>query len=365
MSKPFYGTLLNRGGQIFRVEKQNICDSEAKRFNKLLTPIARELKNVVVARKDILIFRPLFNKNDARQDVGGAFAPHARLFAITNKNVVAQNIFIIDNGDNDKAKGPIVAKRVDDVFKAWKGDDCPKLSAVAFFGHGEPIWIQFGFFNNPKNDQKGNVKDLAKNIASKSKPNVRVVLYCCLTGANRKEKVWWESSQKKKQMLSEWAKKKKEWNKKKEKHEKERKPFNDPEPLKPTATVPEPPGPEERGGQGSFAFALRDNLVECFGSLGETFTGNVDAHTNAGHSTQNPYVRRFLSKKGDPGQWIVEPAVYWPSEKVAARSEKERFKKWIGLLSDPKGTGSILLWSFPMLSIKEIREYLDSWTQNE
>ncbi len=65
-------------------------------------------------------------------------------------------------------------------------------------------------------------------------------------------------------------------------------------------------GKGEGDGDGGFADRLRDALC----AAGATYC-RVDAHTTAGHTTRNPYVRRFEGS-GSPvgatgGQWIVAP----------------------------------------------------------
>lgn len=63
---------------------------------------------------------------------------------------------------------------------------------------------------------------------------------------------------------------------------------------------------EAPGGDGGFADELRDAL--CRAGLARC---RVDAHTTAGHATENPHVRRFdglgSPVGGSGGQWIVAP----------------------------------------------------------
>lgn len=60
------------------------------------------------------------------------------------------------------------------------------------------------------------------------------------------------------------------------------------------------------GGDGGFADMLRDRLCE----LGAVHC-RVDAHDRKGHTTRNPYVRRFEGRgekaPGRGGEWIVDP----------------------------------------------------------
>jgi len=67
-----------------------------------------------------------------------------------------------------------------------------------------------------------------------------------------------------------------------------------------------------------FAARLRDELCRC-GADNVT----VDSHTTAGHTTENPYVRRFADytpRGGDGGQWIVAPgSALWPKWRAALK----------------------------------------------
>ncbi len=81
------------------------------------------------------------------------------------------------------------------------------------------------------------------------------------------------------------------------------------------------------GGDGGFADALRDALCRA----GAT-TCRVDAHTTAGHTTQNPYVRRFEGL-GSPvggigGYMIVSPKdrVLWPRWRRALETSDLRHR---------------------------------------
>lgn len=61
-------------------------------------------------------------------------------------------------------------------------------------------------------------------------------------------------------------------------------------------------GPAGPGGEGGFADALRDAL------LGAGLAGaRVDAHTVDGHTSRNPYVRRFDGSTTTGGAWLVRP----------------------------------------------------------
>jgi hypothetical protein len=91
-------------------------------------------------------------------------------------------------------------------------------------------------------------------------------------------------------------------------------------------------------GDGGLADILRDMLSE------RGYTGWVDAHTNAAHTTENPYARRFvMDGKGAAvgGQWIVEPRTeLWP--------------EWRRRLDDDE----VFRFAFPYMSVDEIRRAL-------
>ena len=95
---------------------------------------------------------------------------------------------------------------------------------------------------------------------------------------------------------------------------------------------------EGPGGDGGFADMLRDALCAA-----EAIWCRVDAHTVLGHTTRNPYLRRFsglgVSTGGIGGQWLVTP-------KSAAWS------RWVTAC---KGT---LRWRFPMMAATEIHAEL-------
>lgn len=86
------------------------------------------------------------------------------------------------------------------------------------------------------------------------------------------------------------------------------------------------------GGDGGFADALRDALSE------RGITGHVDAHVTTGHTTRNPYVRRFYmdgAAAGTGGDWLVAPG-------------SPKWRKWVTAL---KGD---MRWRFPWLTPAEI-----------
>lgn len=90
------------------------------------------------------------------------------------------------------------------------------------------------------------------------------------------------------------------------------------------------------GGDGGFADALRDELVQAGATRCQ-----VDAHKTAGHTTRNPYVRRFdASQQGKGGTWIVDP-------------DGPLWRRWVRALRETP-----LRYEFPLLSQAEIHARL-------
>lgn len=84
------------------------------------------------------------------------------------------------------------------------------------------------------------------------------------------------------------------------------------------------PATDAAGGDGGFADALRDALC----AEGAIWC-RVDAHATAGHTTWNPYVRRFdgvgNTSGGCGGQYIVAPgSKLWPRWRKALRETNLR-----------------------------------------
>jgi len=95
------------------------------------------------------------------------------------------------------------------------------------------------------------------------------------------------------------------------------------------------------GGDGGFADELRDALCER-----GLMACRVDAHTNKGHTTRNPYVRRFegegSSYGGQGGHPIVRPrGKHWARWKAALRDR-----------DDP------LRYRFPQMGTAEVHDWL-------
>lgn len=119
------------------------------------------------------------------------------------------------------------------------------LEVLALFCHGWPDGVQIGL-------NTANVRGLARSLKAVAATELTVALYCCSTGADDDGSEADERT----------------------------------------------PGP---GGDNGFADRLRDELCE----LGVRAT--VFAHSTAGHTTKNPFVRVFEPGERRGGHWLVEP----------------------------------------------------------
>lgn len=90
---------------------------------------------------------------------------------------------------------------------------------------------------------------------------------------------------------------------------------------------------------GGFADMLRDSLNFNFG-----WTGWIDAHKTAGHTTWNPYAVRFVAGQNFGGQWIISP-------------DSPLWKKWVKALH--KNSNNIR-YNFLTMTQKEIIKSLES-----
>jgi len=286
----------------------------------------RRRDSVITTQRCFLLFRPLYNKagqagdppHPAR-DVTGEFGPMACNFAATH-NIPADNIFIIDNGDEDSRDPPggvshrERARQVEHVLDDWNG---AMIRCFVFFCHGSWNWIQLGFWTPPRGGQR-TTEHLAGKIqpVAKRDGRISVVLFCCLTGSNSEEGNWV---------------------------------------TRRTRVVP----PEaRRNGVDSFAFQLRDALI----SAGVSRVW-VDAHTTVGPSVENPWVRRFSEPSGSHGQWLVTPpnpgngTLSYYGEGSMDEGQRELFEEWSRKLSDPHH--SMLLYMYWHLGQRDIHHYLE------
>jgi len=204
---------------------------------------------MLINRSNVLVFYSNRNTN-GKKDATGAFIPEATNFKQVNN--IPDELFLGVNLKKVKA-----SKRREIVLDKLNSIEKP-LDGIAFFGHGWPQGIQFGF-------RREHIEELVKAMSFVCKRDCKVVLYACLAAEND---------------------------------------IRD--------NIVKDIGPATKGG---FADKLRDAMVR------EGFVGgHVDAHKTAGHTTRNPYVVRFLTdnilthEKFDysGGSWIVEPgSMFW------------------------------------------------------
>jgi hypothetical protein len=234
--------------------------------------------------KDMMLFVSSVNSK-GRKDASGAFVPEARNFA--KYHGVPESNFIRVDCVRKKAAERAEAVRTELVKRREGG----KLRAIAFFGHGWPSGIQFGY--NIKNCYA-----FANLIASCSSDDVKIGLFACLAAENsirdtKRKKI----------------------------------------------------GPATDGG---FADRLRDALVGC-----GVKSGWIDGHKTAGHTTWNPYVVRFLCEDVDDpeygavgGGWIVEPgSKYWKRWVSALRSNTRNLRWNYFLEEELRIKNSLEYWS--------------------
>lgn len=178
------------------------------------------------------------NQNHVRNDYGGAFRPEAQAFARLH-TVPPHAVYQIDIS-RDYAQRR--AQSLECIRSARARYGAP-IECVALFCHGWKNGVQIGWL-------RAHAREVARVLAETCARDVRVPLYCCLTGASIVRGAI--------------------------------------------------------GGDGGFADTLRDELckagvVDCV----------VDAHDRKGHTTRNPYVVRFRGQGsptgGQGGAWIVAP----------------------------------------------------------
>lgn len=191
--------------------------------------------------------------------------------------------------------GPARAQFVVDAIHGERDDNLPPLGVVAFFCHGWASGLQAA-------PALALAQPIAKAIASQATTDVSVALYACSTAGDGKR-----------------------------------------------ATNDETSKSDAPGGDGGFADRLRDELcaagaVDCV----------VDAHSVAGHTTRNAFVRRFAGHGsrlgGIGGLWLVTPSsVRWRAWQRALKAAHG-----LALHSEPV----TLRWRFPLMSALEIHEEL-------
>lgn len=224
-------------------------------------------------KKNILVLYSNTNKGK-KKDATGAFIPEALAFRRFH-DVPDENSFGLD-----LVAVPMIARR-SEVYRAIHEASYQRpIDAIAFFGHGWPDGIQFGF-------EREHIDELAALLCRKCSKDVKIVLYACLTAENDKRDI---------------------------KHK--------------------DVGP---GSDGGFADELRDAMVRN----GLT-QGWVDGHKSVGHTTWNPMLVRFLCEDtsdldydGEGGAWLVAPrSEFWKRWCRELRSPRGTLRYEFSLLSE-------------------------------
>jgi hypothetical protein len=94
------------------------------------------------------------------------------------------------------------------------------------------------------------------------------------------------------------------------------------------------------GGDGGFADVVRDE----FAAAGARWGMNVDGHTTPGHTTRNPFVRRFAVESTDGGR-----GGYY----IVSRKQKKLWSKWRQELKTD------FRFMYPILPTTAILDYLE------
>jgi len=198
---------------------------------------------------NLLALHASVNKSPLVNDAKGAFIPQAQVFA--KIHTAAGHTVTRVPFANDLL--PAARKKAFyDAIRAAKG-----LDGFAYFGHGLRTSLPSAGL------QLSDIPELAKLLAAATNPDtrtLRIALYACSAAAS---------------------------------------------PLRVVVrTDDEGVYGGEGSGDGGFADLLRDALAQL------KIKGHVDAHINAGHTTTNPYVKRFVSDgehTGVGGEWLVSP----------------------------------------------------------
>ena len=285
----------------------------------------------IVINNDILSFRLRCNHPHRPNDVGGAFMKESYYFSYYNF-APFKSTYIVDNGEcaivGGNRKNPISYMdrklTVLDLLDSLP-DNQPKR-VIAFFCHGWSTGFQFGFETdttvNYKGSEMNDISALAKALARISLPDVKIILYACQAGSSPLEGA--EENLSKEQRKS---------NPSQQRINRYQHQINS---LSHLSGQPD--------GSEGFAFKLRDELLS---SLPDCL---VDAHITLGHSTRNPFVRRFEAPIGSGGEMLV------PND----RDHRTLWNKWVSTLRNPFGERSTLVWKFSQMSRDEIHEYLES-----
>jgi len=199
----------------------------------------------IATDKNILVLYSNANY-PGKKDATGAFIPEAKKFSeihgVPEENRVGLKLVNVSK--------KLRRERTLDAIYETGGQE--RWDAIAFFGHGWPKGIQFGF-------NRDHIPELCEVLADCCNPDAKIILFACLAAENDvRDKEY---------------------------------------------------GAVGPGTDGGFADLLRDEMV-WYGLK----KGWVDAHKTAGHTAWNPFVVRFLcSAVEDPlfgavgGHWLVAP----------------------------------------------------------
>lgn len=175
--------------------EQGWVDPESSLYNSLRRNIRRFERDSeplsLIIRNDILSFRIRCNHPDRRNDVGGAFMPEAYYFSFFNSSPI-ESTYIVDNGECAQV-GNEIKNSVSETTRKQKVldtlDSLPhanKKKIIAFFCHGWNTGFQFGFKLHTQITYNGtrmpDVEALAAAIIRIAAPDIKIVLYACLTG---------------------------------------------------------------------------------------------------------------------------------------------------------------------------------------
>ncbi|NIQ90998.1 MAG: hypothetical protein GWM98_04615 [Nitrospinaceae bacterium] len=196
-----------------------------------------------------------------RKDATGAFIPEAQNFGDTHGVPLHRRVALNLSVRNYSKRRQMTLDAIEAV------PILEPLDCIAFFGHGWPNGLQFGF-------TRKEIPALVEVLINRCNLSARIVLYACLAAENDDRDLMHGNV-----------------------------------------------GP---GTDGGFADMLRDEMVR------QGFEwGWVDAHKTAGHTTWNPFLVRFLHESvtditagGIGGAWLVAPrSQYWTAWKEALRDK--------------------------------------------
>jgi hypothetical protein len=191
---------------------------------------------------------------------------------VTREHAPSPYVVVVNNGFHDQRAPRSPRSQVLKAFDQRIAQHAPPLDFVAFFSHGEPYWLQFGFTVPNPGSGSHDLDPLVERMSQTCASDVRMVIYGCSAGAS-------------------------------------------------PGTGHD--GEHDREGVDGLADKLRTRLIEA--GLGNC---QIDAHQTVAHTTRNPRLRRFHGD-GSGGVWIVQPrAAMGPDAPVADRRGRELWERW-------------------------------------